>query len=84
MSSLLAHMATLDEEYEYGYFVEKVWQWIFADCRFSSTPMNGCGCCLRASLFCSKFCVLWYGSGTKLHFTVISHRLSKPHCHSPR
>ena len=37
MSSLLARMVALDKEYEYGYFVEEVRQWIFADYCFSST-----------------------------------------------
>ena len=27
-----------DKEYEYGYFVEEVQQWIFAKCCFGSTP----------------------------------------------
>ena len=27
-----------DKEYESGYFVEEVEQWIFAICRFGSTP----------------------------------------------
>ena len=27
-----------DKEYKYGYFVEEAQQWIFANCRFGSTP----------------------------------------------
>ena len=35
---LAPRVATLDEEYEYGYFVEEVRQWILADPRFGATP----------------------------------------------
>ena len=35
---LAPRVATLDEEYEYGYFVEDVRQWILTDQRFGSTP----------------------------------------------
>ena len=35
---LAPRVATLEEEYEYGYFVEEVRQWILTDPRFGSTP----------------------------------------------
>ena len=35
---LAPRVATLEEEYEYGYFVEDVRQWILTDQRFGSTP----------------------------------------------
>ncbi len=35
---LAPRVATLEEEYEYGYFVEEVRQWILNDPRFGSTP----------------------------------------------
>lgn len=35
---LAPRVATLEEEYEYGYFVEEVKQWILNDHRFGATP----------------------------------------------
>ena len=35
---LAPRVATLEEEYEYGYFVEEVRQWILTDPRFGATP----------------------------------------------
>lgn len=35
---LAPRVATLDEQYEYGYFVEEVKQWILNDPRFGATP----------------------------------------------